>query len=182
MLRRGSTLRERHCLWSCRSCQRPFSFRLGTIMERTGLLATVWAYALWHSCVSPVGVSARDIELQTGASYISSNRLVRRLRWASFRTGSARMGEPPRRSSAEEPDAAGGRIYTLGVTTSGLHNSLHRTRRRGRKPFTFKIEGDPRQAIHRLLTVSNPEGGFRLLPKVKMLQATSVSGEHGRKY
>jgi transposase-like protein len=71
-------------LWRCRAkaCRKQFSVRVGTVLEDSRIPLRFWAYAFWAACASKKGVSAKQIQRQTGLSYKSALFLMHRIRWA----------------------------------------------------------------------------------------------------
>lgn len=82
MTKRGSDERNERYLWRCRDCGRQFTVRIGTVMEDSPIPLHVWAYAFWRACTSKKGVSAKEIERQTGITYKSALFLMKRIRLA----------------------------------------------------------------------------------------------------
>jgi hypothetical protein len=56
--------------------------RTGTVFEDSRIPLTAWAYAFWAACAGKKGVSAKQIERQTGLSYKSALFLMHRIRFA----------------------------------------------------------------------------------------------------
>lgn len=82
MTKRGSDERNERFLWRCRDCGRQFTVRIGTVMEDSPIPLHVWCYAFWRACTSKKGVSAKEIERQTGLTYKSALFLMHRIRFA----------------------------------------------------------------------------------------------------
>ena len=61
--------RERHFRWKCADCKRQYSVRTGTVFEETRLPMRIWAHAYWRCCASKKGVSALQIQRETGIGY-----------------------------------------------------------------------------------------------------------------
>ena len=77
--------REKNYRWRCRNkkCKRPmFSVRTGTVMESSRLPLRMWVHAFWRACASKKGVSALQIQRETGLTYKSALFLMHRIRWA----------------------------------------------------------------------------------------------------
>ncbi|MEM1213410.1 MAG: IS1595 family transposase [Planctomycetota bacterium] len=74
--------RNKRFLWRCRECKKQFTVKVGTVLEDSRIPLTIWSYALWRSCTSKKGVSALEIQRQTGISYKSALFLMHRLRFA----------------------------------------------------------------------------------------------------
>jgi len=82
MTKRGSDERNDRLLWRCRECSKQYTVRVGTIMEDSPIPLRHWCFAFWAACSSKKGVSAKQIERQTGLSYKSALFLMHRIRWA----------------------------------------------------------------------------------------------------
>lgn len=74
--------RNRRYLWICRGCKEQFTVRIGTVFEDSRIPLRHWCYAFWAACASKKGVSALQIQRQTGLSYKSALFLMHRIRYA----------------------------------------------------------------------------------------------------
>lgn len=74
--------REKNYRWRCRGCGKLYSVRTGTVLEESRIPVRHWCYAFWRACSSKKGVSALEIQRQTGLSYKSALFLMHRIRWA----------------------------------------------------------------------------------------------------
>jgi transposase-like protein len=74
--------RNRRFLWRCKDCNKQFTVRVGTILEDSPIPLRHWAYAFWAACAGKKGVSALEIQRQTGLTYKSALFLMHRIRWA----------------------------------------------------------------------------------------------------
>ncbi len=74
--------REKHYRWRCKDCGKQFSVRTGTVFEDSRIPLRHWCYAFWAACSSKKGVSAKQIQRQTGLSYKSALFLMHRIRFA----------------------------------------------------------------------------------------------------
>jgi transposase-like protein len=74
--------RNRRFLWRCRDCDRQFTVRIGTVFEESRIPLRHWCYAFWAACASKKGVSAKQIQRQTGLSYKSALFMMHRIRYA----------------------------------------------------------------------------------------------------
>lgn len=92
--------REKHYRWRCRECKRQFSVRTGTVFEDSRIPLRHWCFAFWASCSSKKGVSAKQIQRQTGLSYKSALFLMHRIRWAMADDPT----QPPKLSGTVEAD------------------------------------------------------------------------------
>lgn len=98
MTKRGSDERNERFLWRCRDCGRQFTVRIGTVMEDSPIPLQVWCYTFWRACTSKKGVSAKEIERQTGLTYKSALYLMHRIRLAMNGTGN---GDGPQSGDVE---------------------------------------------------------------------------------
>lgn len=92
--------REKHWRWRCRDCAKQFSVRTGTVFEDSRIPLRHWCYAFWAACASKKGVSALQIQRQTGLSYKSALFLMHRIRWAMR----DEPGSPPKLDGTVEVD------------------------------------------------------------------------------
>lgn len=74
--------RNARYLWRCGACKAQFTVRVGTIMEDSPIPMRHWCLALYRACASKKGVSAKQIERETGLTYKSALFLMHRIRWA----------------------------------------------------------------------------------------------------
>jgi transposase-like protein len=74
--------RNKSFLWRCHGCKRQFTVRIGTVFEDSRIPLKHWCYAFWASCASKKGISAMQIQRQTGLSYKSALFLLHRVRYA----------------------------------------------------------------------------------------------------
>lgn len=74
--------RQANFRWRCRGCKGQFTVRVGTIMEDSPIPVRHWCYAFWAACSSKKGVSAMQIQRQTGVTYKSALFMMHRIRWA----------------------------------------------------------------------------------------------------
>lgn len=82
MTKRGSDERNERYLWRCRGCGRQYTVRIGTVMEDSPIPLKHWCFAFWQACVNKKGVSALQIQRQTGLSYKSALFMMHRVREA----------------------------------------------------------------------------------------------------
>jgi transposase-like protein len=73
--------RNARFLWRCHGCKRQFTVRVGTVMEDSPIPLRHWCLAFYRACASKKGVSALQIQRETGLSYKSSLFLMHRIRW-----------------------------------------------------------------------------------------------------
>ena len=81
MLAKDGT-RNKRFLWKCSGCKQQFTVRVGTIMEDSPIPLRHWCYAFWAACAGKKGVSALQIQRQTGLSYKSALFMMHRVRYA----------------------------------------------------------------------------------------------------
>jgi transposase-like protein len=74
--------RNKRFLWRCYGCKSQFTVRVGTIMEDSPIPLRHWCYAFWAACAGKKGVSAMQIQRQTGLSYKSALFLMHRIRYS----------------------------------------------------------------------------------------------------
>ncbi len=74
--------RNARYLWRCRGCKQQFTVRVGTIMEDSPIPLRHWCLAFYRACASKKGVSALQIQRETGLTYKSALFLMHRIRWA----------------------------------------------------------------------------------------------------
>jgi transposase-like protein len=74
--------RNKRYLWRCSGCKQQFTVRVGTIMEDSPIPLRHWCYAFWAACAGKKGVSALQVQRQTGLSYKSALFMMHRIRYA----------------------------------------------------------------------------------------------------
>jgi transposase-like protein len=74
--------RNARYLWRCRACKSQYTVKVGTIMEDSPIPVRFWCLAFYRAAASKKGVSALQIQRETGLSYKSALFLMRRTRWA----------------------------------------------------------------------------------------------------
>ena len=79
---RTSGERNKRFLWRCYGCKQQFTVKIGTVMEDSRIPYRHWCFAFWAACSSKKGVSAMQIQRQTGLSYKSALFLMHRIRFA----------------------------------------------------------------------------------------------------
>lgn len=79
---RATGERSSRFLWRCRGCGKQYTVRTGTVYAESLIPMRHWAYAFWAACASKKGVSAKQIQRQTGLSYKSALFLMHRIRFA----------------------------------------------------------------------------------------------------
>lgn len=91
--------RNARFLWRCRGCKKQFTVRIGSIFEDSRIPLRVWCHAFWRACSSKKGVSALQIQRETGVSYKSALFLMHRIRFAM-----AADSRPPKLAGIVEAD------------------------------------------------------------------------------
>src|SRR5437868_13878280 len=74
--------RNKDYRWRCRGCGEFYTARTGTVMEDSRIPMRHWCWAFWQLCSSKKGISAKQIQRQTGLSYKSALFLLHRVRFA----------------------------------------------------------------------------------------------------
>lgn len=75
--------RNARYLWRCKGCKKQFTVRIGTIFEESPIQLRIWLHAFWRMCASKKGVSALQLQRETGlGSYRSALFLTHRIRHA----------------------------------------------------------------------------------------------------
>lgn len=74
--------RNSRFLWKCKGCRRQYTVRVGTIMEDSPIPLRHWCLAFYRAAASKKGVSALQIQRETGLTYKSALFLMHRIRWA----------------------------------------------------------------------------------------------------
>lgn len=74
--------RNARFLWRCGACKAQFTVKVGTIMEDSPIKAHHWCLAFYRAASSKKGVSALQIQGETGLTYKSALFLMHRIRWA----------------------------------------------------------------------------------------------------
>lgn len=74
--------RSNRYLWRCGGCKQQFTVRIGTVFEDSPIPLKIWCYAFWKACSSKKGVSALQIQRETGLSYKSALFMMHRIRFA----------------------------------------------------------------------------------------------------
>lgn len=79
---RKTESRNQDYRWRCRDCGKFYTVRTGTVMEDSRIPMRHWCWAFWQLCSSKKGMSAKQIQRQTGLSYKSALFLLHRVRFA----------------------------------------------------------------------------------------------------
>lgn len=75
--------RNSRYLWRCGDCKRQFTYKVGTVMEDSPIPARHWCLTFFRMASSKKGVSALQIQRETGLSYKSALFMCHRVRWAA---------------------------------------------------------------------------------------------------
>lgn len=82
MDRKNPDKRNKDYRWRCRKCGQFHTVRTGTVMEDCRVPMRHWCLAFWRCCASKKGISAKQIQRETGLSYKSALFLMHRVRFA----------------------------------------------------------------------------------------------------
>src|SRR5215218_4269345 len=82
MMKAKDGTRNARFLWRCRGCKQQYTVRVGTIMEDSPIPFRFWCLAFYRASASKKGVSALQIQRETGLTYKSALFLMHRIRWA----------------------------------------------------------------------------------------------------
>ena len=74
--------RQKDFRWRCRGCGEQYTVRTGTIYEDSRIPLRHWCRAFYRASSSKKGVSALQIQRETGLSYKSALSLMHRVRLA----------------------------------------------------------------------------------------------------
>ncbi|MDB4971567.1 MAG: transposase [Myxococcales bacterium] len=72
--------RNTRYLWRCRACKAQFTVKVGTIMEDSPIPVRFWCLAFYRAAASKKGISAMQMQRETGLSYKSSLSMMHRIR------------------------------------------------------------------------------------------------------
>ncbi len=122
--------------WRCRSCEKFFSVRTGTIFEETRLPLRVWVYAFWKACSSKKGISALQLAREMEITHKSALFVLRRIRHgmgeenAPKLTGTIEadelfMGGKPRFAGQSKAGRGSNKYPILGVVQRGGDVRFH---------------------------------------------------------
>src|SRR5262249_16931810 len=74
--------RNARYLWRCGACRQQFTVKVDSIMEDSPIPVRIWCLAFYLAAASKKGISALQIQRETGLSYKSALFLMHRIRWA----------------------------------------------------------------------------------------------------
>src|SRR5262245_13289384 len=69
---RATGQRNKRFLWRCTACKSQFTVKIGTIMEDSPIPFRFWNLAFYRACASKKGISALQIQRETGLTYKSA--------------------------------------------------------------------------------------------------------------
>lgn len=119
MMKRDGIERSDLLRWRCMGCRAQYTVRTGTVMEDSPIPLRHWCLAFWKLCASKKGISALQIQRETGLSYKSALYLMHRIRF-----GLTPDGPAPKLTGIVEADET----YVGGKTahrTRGERLALH---------------------------------------------------------
>lgn len=125
--------RNARFLWRCKGeCKKQFTVRIGTVFEDSPIPLRHWCFAFWAACSSTKGVSAKQIQRQTGLSYKSALFMMHRIRWAmagdpnpaeklkgTVEVDETYIGGKPRYRSKYNPRGISGKQPVVGLVSRG---------------------------------------------------------------
>ena len=114
--------------WRCRDCGKLYSVRKGTVFEDSRIPMRHWCFAFWAACSSKKGVSAKQIQRQTGLSYKSALFMMHRIRFAM-----SDGGTPPKLTGTVEADET----YVGGKTRRRVSQERRRQARLRGEPIKW---------------------------------------------
>ena len=133
--------RNARYLWKCKGCKQQYTVRVGTIMEDSPIPLRHWCLAFYRAAVSKKGVSALQIQRETGLSYKSALYLMHRIRWAMR----------PANEAEAKLGVDGGTVEFDETYIGGSRAAMRATRNRSRR----KVAGSP-APVSILPTVRRP--------------------------
>src|SRR5438093_11313092 len=71
--------RNARFLWRCRACKSQYTVRVGTIMEDSPIPVRHWCLAFFRAASSKKGVSALQMQRETGLNYKSALFMMHRI-------------------------------------------------------------------------------------------------------
>ncbi len=144
--------RNRRFLWRCRGCSMQFTVRIGTILEDSPIALHHWCFALWQATVARSGVTARQLQRQTGLSYKSALLAMHRIRYATAPNDNRRQ-----LSRTPEQVSSTSNRSTCCTDYSSLHHGMSR-KKPGPTPARLKLQGDWRTVAGEALKTRRPPG------------------------
>src|SRR4051812_26522461 len=82
MMKAKDGTRNARFLWRCKGCKQQYTVRVGTIMEDSPIPFRHWCLAFFRAASSKKGVSALQIQRETGLTYKPALFLMHRIRGA----------------------------------------------------------------------------------------------------
>lgn len=109
--------RNARFLWRCHGCKQQYTVKVGTVMQDSPIPVRFWCLAFYRACASKKGVSALQIQRETGLSYKSALFMMHRIRWAM---GPANANEPKLRGIVEFDETyVGGKPRRISMRPDG---------------------------------------------------------------
>jgi len=72
--------RNKRFLWRCKGCNKQFTVRVNSVYEDSPIPMRQWAYAFWAASASKKGISAKQIQRETGVTYKTAWRMFKQIR------------------------------------------------------------------------------------------------------
>lgn len=129
--------RNARFLWRCAGCKKQFTVKVGTIMEDSPIPVRFWCLAFYRACASKKGVSALQIQRETGLTYKSALFMMHRIRWAMkpANEGQSKLGAGGGTVEFDETYVGGKpRSFIERKIIQGYYGSNFNARRRGPAP------------------------------------------------
>src|SRR6267154_5449745 len=122
--------RNKDYRWRCRSCEKFFTVRTGTIFEETRLPLRVWVYAIWKACSSKKGISALQLSREMEITHKSALFILRRIRHGlgevieprltgTIEVDELYVGGKPRYKGVSKPGKGSDRTPVVGIVQRG---------------------------------------------------------------
>jgi transposase-like protein len=162
--------RNARYLWRCRDEKAQYTVKIGTVMEESLIPMRHWCYAFWAACASKKGVSALQIQRQTGLSYKSALFLMQRIRYAmqddslpplkgDVEVDETYVGGKPRKAGPHSRKLMSSRtnVSRSGATLPDVHYSKRKT------PVVALVErgGNVRARVMPEVTARNLKGAIQ---------------------
>ena len=89
-------------LYYCNACEKQFTVRVGTVLEKSHIPFTKWVYGFRRMCSSNNGISAHQLHRELSITYKSAWFMCHRIREAMRQGGLAPMGGKGRIAESDE--------------------------------------------------------------------------------